>query len=267
MSVLAQDHNIRRTGWGRRIVLVHGVGADLDSWNGVIQHLGNGYECLSYDLRGHGQSKKSAGPYSLDMFVADLQSIMDEVGWQKFDLVGFSLGGLIAQGFALTHPARVRTLTIVSSVAGRTVEESERVIARADTLATSGAAGHLANSVERWFTDAYRAANPEVVKGRIARSLANDPACYAAAYRVLATSDLAKHLHNIEVPALIMTGEDDGGSTPHMARLMAKRIPDAHCVIFPKLRHSVLLEAPALVAKELLAFLATHEVGPPDVSP
>jgi pimeloyl-ACP methyl ester carboxylesterase len=248
------------------MVLVHGDGADLQSWDGVIKNLASDYECLTYDLRGHGNSAKGAGPYSLDMFVENLRSITEEVGWHRFDLVGFSLGGLIAQGFSLAHPEKVRTLTIVSSVSGRTPEESARVMARANTLATSGVTEHLANSVERWFTDEFSQANPEVVQGRIARSLTNDPTCYAAAYRVLAESDLVDQLHQIPVPTLVMTGEKDGGSTPRMAQLMATRIPNARCVIFPRLKHSVLLESPALVATEIVAFLKNNEINEPDRS-
>jgi pimeloyl-ACP methyl ester carboxylesterase len=176
--------------------------------------LGTGYEVLCYDLRGHGESEKAPGPYSLEMFVSDLRQLTDAINWKRFDLVGFSLGGLIAQSFALHNADRVRTLSIISSVAGRTPEESARAMARAHTLSEVGAQAHLDTSVERWFSDEFRANHPEVVQQRLQRSLENDPHCYAAAYRVLATSDLIGDLHRIKIPTLVMTGEEDGGSTP-----------------------------------------------------
>lgn len=247
--------NCVRSGEGRRVVFVHGVGASLESWDGVVSCLGEGFRTLRYDLRGHGNSEKTPGPYSLDMFVDDLRDVVAEHGWTSFHLVGFSLGGLIAQGFVLRYPQKVRSLTIVSSVAGRTPEERERVLERARTLLTSGAGVHTASSVERWFTEEFRAAHPEVVQQRVQRSMRNDPASYAAAYQVLAECDLLDRLHEVEVPALVMTGENDTGSTARMASAMASRIRNSRLHILPRLKHSVLLEAPDQVAAQLRPFI------------
>lgn len=249
------EQHVRISGAGRRIVFVHGVGSHLESWDGVIAALGESFETLRYDLRGHGESEKARGPYSLTMFVEDLARLLKAVGWTRFDLVGFSLGGLIAQAFALQYPAQVRTLSIISSVAGRTPEERARVRSRAATLAGEGAQAHLDAAVERWFSDEFRVARPDIVAQRLHRSRSNDPHCYAAAYDVLATSDLLAELHKIQAPTLVVTGEEDSGSTPRMARLMAGTIPNATVTILSGLRHSVLLEAPDLVAQTLGNFL------------
>ena len=83
----------------------------------------------------------------------------------------------------------------------------------------------------------------------------NDPRCYAAAYRVLATTDLAGELGRIRTPTLIVTGEGDVGSSPRMARLMHDRIPGSRLQILPGLRHSLLIEAPELVARLVEEFL------------
>jgi 3-oxoadipate enol-lactonase len=240
---------------GRRVIFIHGVGSHLESWDGVIGRLGPAVRSLSYDLRGHGESEKVPGPYTMDDFVADLKALAEQLGWTRFDLVGFSLGGLVAQALTLRYPAQVRSLTIVSSVADRTAEEKERVLQRASKLRESGAAAHLGEAVERWFSDAFAAAHPEVIEARKARSMRNDPASYAAAYAVLAGSDFVDRLHEIACPALVMTGEHDVGSTPRMAGTMSARIPDARLKILPGLKHSVLLEAPDLVAETIEQFL------------
>jgi pimeloyl-ACP methyl ester carboxylesterase len=191
----------------------------------------------------------------MDDFVADLKALVERLGWTRFDLVGFSLGGLIAQAFTLRFPAQVRSLTIVSSVAGRTAEEQERVLRRAQKLRESGAAAHLGEAVERWFSDAFAAAHPEVIEARKARSMMNDPVTYAAAYAVLASSDFVDRLNEIACPALVMTGEHDVGSTPRMAETMSALMPDARLKILPGLKHSVLLEAPDLVGEIIEQFL------------
>lgn len=251
----ANATNYRVDGDGSPVTLIHGVGSYLESWDGVIAALGDGYRFLRYDLRGHGESPKVPGPYSLDDFVGDLRDLLDAQGIDRTHLAGFSLGGLIAQAFALAHPDRLHSLTLISTVAGRTAEEKAAVQRRAATLAEKGAGTHLTEAVDRWFTAEFIAARPDVLEERRRRSLNNDPDCYAAAYRVLADYDLGDRLPEIKAPTLVMTGEHDVGSTPRMAELIADRVPGSRLHIFPRLKHSVLLEAPDLVAAQLKPFL------------
>ena len=246
-------------GDGQTVTLIHGVGADLDSWDGVVAALGDGYRTLRYDLRGHGASEKVPGPYSLDDFVGDLVALLDGLEIATTHVVGFSLGGLIAQAFALAHPGRLDRLVLVSTVAGRTAEERARVQVRARQLADKGAPGHVEASLSRWFTDGFLEANRDVVQKRLERSLTNDPHCYAAAYRVLAESDLADRLHEIAAPTLVMTGEHDIGSTARMAELIDDRVPGAELHILPGLKHSVLLEAPDMIAGHIGTFLQNRK--------
>jgi pimeloyl-ACP methyl ester carboxylesterase len=245
----------RQEGEGPDLVLVHGVGSRLDDWDGVVTALGGSFRTLRFDLRGHGQSDKPPGPYELEDFVADLESLVDALGIDRFHLAGFSLGGLIAQGFALAHPERLSSVMLISTVAGRTEEEKRRVMERLDVVANGIPGQHFENSLGRWFTDEFRRDNPDVIAAYSERNRQNDPAAYAAAYRVLATSDLADRLSGIRVPTLVATGEHDIGSNTRMARLMAERIANAKLHIFARLRHSILTEAPVEVARVMEEFL------------
>lgn len=256
VQVGANAFHVRRSGTGDSNVLLHGVGADIETWDGVVAAHGDGFDVLSLDQRGHGRSDKPSGPLVLDDSVEDLHGVLNALELSTISLVGFSLGGLVAQAFALKYPERLNKLALISTVAGRTDEERARVLARAETLSQQGAGAHLSEAVTRWFTDGFIASRPDVLEWRRQKSLQNDPAAYAAAYRVLAESDLADEIHRITAPTLVMTGECDAGSTPRMAELLAARIPRAECVILPELKHSVLLEAPDLIASELYRFLA-----------
>ena len=247
--------HLQRSGEGQTLVLIHGVGADLESWDGVVEALGSGFDILRYDQRGHGKSSKPPGPYDLHDFVADLHDILQAEGAERTHIAGFSLGGLVAQAFALRYPGFVDRLILVSTVANRTQEEREKVLARADKLAGQGADAHLNDAVDRWFTAEFIAARSDVLEWRRRKSEQNDPASYAAAYRVLAESDLAEHLHMIRAPTLVITGERDTASTPRMAQYIADRVRQSECVILPKLKHSVLLEAPTRIAEEMERFL------------
>ncbi len=252
------DIHYRLDGKGPTITFIHGVGSYLESWDGVIAAMGPGFRTLQYDLRGHGHSAKVPGPYALVDFVDDLVDLLDHLDIETTILAGFSLGGLIAQGFALAHPQRIQKLILVSTIAGRTEEERQRVQRRAQILAEEGALSHLAEAVDRWFTADFIIAHPEVLEERRRRSLNNDPGCYAAAYRVLADNDLADRLHQITAPTLVVTGEKDIGSTPRMANVIAKRVPNSQLHIFPRLKHSVLPEAPDQVGQQIRDFLNEH---------
>lgn len=241
---------------GVPIVLVHGVGSNSQAWDTVVSLLGEAHPVIRYDLRGHGQSPKPAGPYELEDFATDHIALMDELGIERAHVVGFSLGGLIAQSIALSYPERVDRLAILSAVAGRTEAERKAVRERLATVEASGAGGVAAQGPSRWYTERFQQRAPETVARHLARFASNEPVAYAAAYRVLATSDLADELPRIKATTLVLTGSDDIGSPPRMARLMAERIPDAQLVIVDGVKHGILEEQARRVAAELSAFLS-----------
>ena len=248
----------RLEGTGTRpIVCVHGVGSYLEAWDGVVERLAPHFRILRFDLRGHGGSARVTGRYEIDDFVRELLLLADHVGFRRFALAGFSLGGLIAQRTALDHPDRIESLILLSTVAGRNEAEKERVLARLSLLQAKEPGSHYDNSVSRWFSEDFQKANPELMATLRARNADNDPDCYAAAYRVLAESDFGDELRRIACPTLIATGEEDQGSNPRMAKLMNERISGSQLAILPSKRHSILIEAPDQVAGLMLTFLSS----------
>lgn len=242
-------------GGGEPLVLIHGVGSDLTAWDGVVAALQGRHTILRMDLRGHGKSEQSPGPYDLAMFANDVISLLDYLALTQIHLAGFSLGGLVAQQIAINEDERLASLMVISSIAGRTDEEKRQVVARAELLGNAGASLHVADAVGRWFTDAFRHSHPNVVEKRRQKSLQNNPCCYAAAYWALANGDLADELGKITVPTLAMTGECDAGSPPRMSKLIAGRVKNGRAVILPKLKHGVLLEAPGQIASQMENFI------------
>jgi (E)-2-((N-methylformamido)methylene)succinate hydrolase len=237
------------------VMLVHGVGADGTSWDQIAAALSPEFRILRLDLRGHGRSGQIDGDLTLDDFVRDVVDILDARAIPAADIVGFSLGGMIAQGLALRHADRVRRLVLLSAVAGRTAEERARVQSRLAILREQGVEAISGAAQERWFTPDFIARNPDLVQRRMLQLRENHAPSYAAAYTVFSTSDLGDQLHGITAPALIATGEHDPGSNVRMARFMHARIPGSRLEILPNLRHSILVEAPDLVARLVRDFL------------
>lgn len=245
----------RLEGRGHPLVLVHGVGVCLEDQERLAEELRRDFRVLRYDLRGHGGSERLPGPYSLQDFSDDLRELIDEIGFEYADFMGFSLGGLILQRFALDYPDRVRRLGLISTITGRTSDERAAALRRADTLASGGPGAHLTQSVGRWFTEDFQRRNPEIVEGRKTRIAANHLPSYAAAYRVLAEYDLAEELHKISHRTLVVTGEFDQGSNPRMSHLMADRILNSELHILSGLRHALAVEAPQQLAQVIRNFL------------
>lgn len=246
-------------GEGPLITMIHGIGASTDSWAGLVPLLKDRFACLSYDLRGHGRSEVVPGRYELDAYVDDLAALLDARGIAASHLAGHSLGGVIAQAFALRYPERTKSAILVSTAACRTPEEREAILGLARTVEREGAAFIMERAMARWFTPAFQDAHPEVIARRKARVLETDPESFANAFRIYAESDLGDELSGIAAPTLILTGEHDVGSNPRIAEAMRRLIAGAELEVLPDLRHAVLLEAPALVAQRIAAFVGKLE--------
>lgn len=242
-------------GSGPPVVLIHGVGADARSWDAIAPVLAQRYTILRLDLRGHGRSGHITGALVLDDFARDVVDVLDVVGVPRAHVVGFSLGGMIAQALGLDYAARVDRLVLLSAVAGRTEQERARVRDRLEILRTQGIAAITGAAQDRWFTDGFIAAHPELVRKRMEELKANHPESYAAAYTVFSTSDLGERLAGITQPTLVATGEFDVGSNTRMARYMHDVIKGSELKILPGLKHSVLVEAPELIAEMVAGFL------------
>ena len=240
----------RESGHGLPIVLIHGVGACLEMWEPVAAQLDRSHRVLRYDMLGHGGSAKPPGPYRLTDFVDQLRRLVTHLELPPFVLAGFSMGGLVAQGFALAYPARLARLVLLNTVFERSAEERAAVAARVQEVLRGGFEASVEAAIERWFTPDFRAAQPDIVESVRRQMLANDLAAYAAAYQVFATADaeLAPEVGRIPTPTLVVTGAEDRRSTAAMAEALVRRMPHARCRIVPGQRHMTPLEVPDLTA-------------------
>jgi pimeloyl-ACP methyl ester carboxylesterase len=250
--------HVRATGAGAPLVLIHGVGLDLEIWEPLVPRLQPGRRLIRYDMRGHGLSAKPPGPYRLDDFVAQLDRLAAALGLDRFDLAGFSMGGMVAEAFTARFPERVRRLALLHTVHDRTPTERAAVAARLAQAEAGDLDGSIEAAIARWLNAGFRKSHPEAVPAIEHRMRSNQRAAYLASYRVFATADaeVLPLLDRIRCPTLVLTGEHDTGSTPAMAKLLTAALPDATVAILPGLRHLSLVEAPEQVAPVLDRFFA-----------
>ncbi|HXP73037.1 MAG TPA: alpha/beta hydrolase [Stellaceae bacterium] len=245
-------------GDGPPLFLIHGIGASRHSWDGVVRLLRQDYRCIAYDLRGHGVSPVPPPPYSLDDLVEDLEALRRELGIPKAHFMGHSLGGMIGPAYARRYPDRVLSLGLLSTAAGRTADDSANVKGVVATMRQRGIAPVLETLKDRWFTPEFAAVRPDVIARRMQQVIDTDPQVFLSVFDIYAETEMAPWLHEIQAPALVLTGEFDGGCPPRLNEFIANQLPRSQLVVLPKLRHAILLEAAEQVAPPILAFLSAH---------
>lgn len=252
-SAIECDYTVE--GSGPPLFLVHGVGANRDAWRLVTPALRDRFTVVAHDLRGHGTSPAPEGEFGLDDLVDDLELVRERSGFESAHFAGHSLGGMIAPAYARRHPGRVRSLALLSTAAGRTVEDAARVQAVVREMEERGVAAAVDTFADRWFTDGFRASRPDLVERRTREVLDTDPGVFLNVFRIYAGTEMGPWLGEVAAPCLVMTGENDGGCNPRLNRFIADSLPNAELVVLPRVRHAILLEAPEEVAGNLLRFL------------
>ena len=239
------------------LALVHGLGLNRKVWDSYVARLQHRYRILNYDLYGHGESASPPGEASLTMFSEQLLELLDELGIEQCSIIGFSLGGMINRRFAMDHPERLRALMILNSPHERAPEAQQLVEQRALDSAAGGPGATLDATIERWFTPAFIAGHADYIDTVRGWVLANDPDDYAQCRRVLAFGviELIRPEPPITHPTLVITCENDSGSTPEMSQAIASEISGAQVVIVPALQHMGLVENPMFFINELVDFI------------
>ena len=238
-------------------VLVHGVGLDRRMWDGVSRCLAGRLSCIAFDMPCHGEAGMPEGEVTLATFAGALADIVDGLDGLPV-VVGFSMGAMVAQRFALDRPDALRGLVLMNAVFDRDEDQRAAILQRLAAVERDGPASMAESAIQRWFTEEFRKASPELVEPVRRRLLANDPAAYLAAYRVFATADaeLAREAARIACPTLALTAEHDINSTPAMSHALARTIPDARALVLGGLAHGAPIEAPDRVADAMYNFAA-----------
>src|ERR1700731_3385831 len=155
---------LHRAGSGPELVMLHCLGVDHRLWDIAAAGLAHDFTVSSYDFPGHGEAPLPAGRYGIEHLSAELGAVMARAGIERAHIAGISLGGLVAQHFAATQPARVDKLVLIDTTP-RYTDESRRMWAERAAIARSTGVASLIDGLLRiWFTDAFVAADPAAVR-------------------------------------------------------------------------------------------------------
>ena len=233
------------------VLLAHGLMTSHRMWDGVARVLGAEWRLLGYDLRGHGETSATPGPYSIAQLAADAIGLLDALEIREAHFIGLSLGGMIGQSLGAHHPDRCTTLTLANTTCEQAAAADWQQ--RIDKASTEGVQALVEGTLQRWFTPAAFAGHPALVAETAATARATSLAGFlgcAAAVRDLSQREL---LGRIERPTLVVGGDQDQATTPAEARVLAERIRGAQLCMLPA-AHQSAIECPAAFAAAWAGF-------------
>jgi 3-oxoadipate enol-lactonase len=242
-------------GDGPWVVFSHALACHLGAWDAQAAALRDRYRILRFDTRGHGGTSVPPAPYTLDQLGDDLEGLLAALRVDRAHLVGISLGGMIAQVFALKHPQRLASLVLCDTTS-RYPEGTEKIWQERIAAVRAQGMGPLVEpTLERWFTPAFRAARPDVMAdiGAMIRSTSAEG--YVGCGAVVPTIDTTDRLRMIDSPTLVVVGDQDAGTPPAMAQVIQRGIPGAQLQVIASASHLCNVEQPAAFNRALAEFL------------
>ena len=249
-------------GHGATILLIMGLGYTSNMWYRTRPALAAHYHTVAFDNRGVGKSDVPLGPYPIALMASDAAAVLDAAGVEIADIFGVSMGGMIAQEFALQYPKRVRSLILGCTAAGgptavRAEPEAAQMLMARDKMSPEQAA-------EAAVPFIYDSATP---RERVDEDLAIRRPWFprAEAYRAQLQGILAweayTRLFGIAAPTLVIHGERDRLVPPGNAKLIAEHIPGAKLVMIPHASHLFLTDQTEVSLHAILQFLNEQARG------
>lgn len=246
-------------GYGPALVLLHGLQGDTSHFAPMIPRLAEHFRVLAFDQRGSGWSDKPDHDYSIPMYADDTAALMESLGIERAHVVGMSMGGMIAQEFALRHPGRLRGLVLGCTTPGGPHAAKLESGARENTyerapLAAEERARRLA---EAGLSETFLRRNPQALKDLIEarRQRPLDVDALERRMAAIDAHDTYDHLDSIQAPTLVITGRPDKIVNTDNSRILAERIPDARLEVLEPAGHLFWLERPQATLDRIVDFL------------
>lgn len=251
-------------GAGKPLVLISGLGYSLWQWHKMIPLLARHFTVIAFDNRGVGQSDKPAGAYTAQMLAADTLGLLDALGIEKASLMGHSMGGFVAQAFALAYPQRLEKLILCSTNFGgpNHVPITPEAMAVLSDV-SSDPLTRFTNGLRVSTAPGFAESHPEMIQAWLAWRVANpiEPAAYQSQMMVglgllPEAAAFENKLSQVTAPTLILFGAHDKVVPSANAELLAAKLSHSHTVILMDAGHFFPLETPESAARAVVKFMS-----------
>jgi 3-oxoadipate enol-lactonase len=252
-------------GRGETLAMIMGLGGGVPWLLRQIPTFARSYQVVAFDNRGTGQTDAPDSAYTMEMMAADLAGLLEAIGVETTHVFGISMGGMIAQHFALLYPEKVKTLILGATTCGgsrRVIPDMEAIkvlfdMDRMNRITPEERATEILPFVfSREFIDNNRA----LIRKLLAKMAGHvtPPHGYVRQVGAIAGHDTYERLPDIKAPTLVIAGDADKLVPVENSRLIASRIPHAELVILPNMGHGFNIEAADEVNDIILDFLSRH---------
>jgi 3-oxoadipate enol-lactonase len=249
-------------GTGAPVLLIMGLGYPSAMWHRTRPALSASYRTIALDNRGAGQSDVPPGPYSIALMASDAAAVLDAAGVPSAHVFGVSMGGMIAQEFALQYPARVQSLILGCTDAGG--PNAQRAEPAAIEMLKTSREMTREQATEAAIPFIYDAATPRhLIDEDIARRRAwfPNPLGYLAQFQAILAWESFSRLPQIATPTLVIHGKTDRLVPPGNGELLASRIPGAELVLLERASHLFSTDQPEAAQKAIFEFLDSQRIG------
>lgn len=235
------------------LLCCNSLGTGLDLWDPQVARWAEHHRVLRFDQRGHGSSDVPPAPYRIEDLGRDALAVLDAYEVERADVCGLSLGGLVALWLASHHPDRVHRVILACTAARVGTEAAWRD--RADAVRDGGTEAIADMVMERFFSAAFRAREPETVTWAREALVATADEGYIGSCLALATADLRDQLPAVRAATLVLAGSADEATPPDVMRGLHAELPDARWAELDGAGHLANLEAPDAFTRAVLDHL------------
>jgi 3-oxoadipate enol-lactonase len=250
---------IEDEGEGPPIVFSHCLGGSRDTWAAQRRIFAKSHRCVSYDLRGQGDSPLGPSPVTMERLARDVIDLMDTLGMRRAVFVGISMGGMVGQHLATMIPDRLAGVVLADSAPGFDAAGRAAWNDRIAQVGRDGLPALVDIMMGRWFTGDFRRRHPEIVAPAADRLASAPLEGYLASCAAIRDHDFEARLGEIRCPTLVMCGELDPSTPLVLSQRLAAGIPGARLAVLPGVHHLPCIECPEAFAAVLSGFL--EEIG------
>lgn len=230
-------------GSGEPLLLIHGLGSSCQDWEMQVDHFARYFQVITLDLRGHGKTSKTTGPYSMALFAEDSAHLLESLDCGPVNIMGISLGGMVAFQMALDHPRLIKKLVIVNSVPELVPRGLKDLLGYWQRLLIVRVLGMRRMGqvlADRFFSEPDQEAIKEVF---VQRWSENHVPSYLAALKAAYGWSIKERLGEIRVPTLVIGADGDYFPTADKEAYTAM-IPGARLVVIENSKHALPAEKP-----------------------
>lgn len=254
----APSLRVARIGRGEPLLLINGLGANLEMWQPLARELAGEREVIAFDLPGTGRSARPRRPLRMRELAGVVTDLLDQLGLERLDVLGYSLGGVVAQELARRAPGRVRRLVLCATTPGLPSIPPDPLVSALMLTPARYWSRQLAELIVPIIAGGRTARDDRALEAGLDRRLVQPPSALGYLYQLYALTGWTSHpwIRGVPHPALVLHGDRDPVVPLANGRYLAQALPHGRLEVIPGAGHLFLFDEPDSAAPALTSFLS-----------